>query len=200
MTKKQKIALRSNVRRPLATAFLTVLTLLTFFLETANADAPNDSTVPPPNAVAAPNPGDDWLLPPKRDDAPNAETPPIFAFGEILSDAAILTEIVAVGRIVKIDATEIETENRRTASTERFKRRPGGAILFRPPVDPNEAAKFCRKIREERENRDQIWLRNGDEFVGTLLAVDRRRVFFRAFGVDVAIPRGRVRAVRFADD
>jgi hypothetical protein len=41
-------------------------------------------------------------------------------------------------------------------------------------------------------------LRNGDEFDGELLKVDRRRVWVRAFNVEFAVPRGRVRAVRFA--
>ncbi|MBR4833682.1 MAG: hypothetical protein IKU86_05015, partial [Thermoguttaceae bacterium] len=94
----------------------------------------------------------------------------------------------------------IETEDRRIGRRERTPKRPGDAILFLPPVDPSAAEAFCGEILETSgaRNRDRFWLRNGDEFDGELLKIDRRRVWIRAFDVEFAVPRGRVRAVRFA--
>ena len=113
-----------------------------------------------------------------------------------------LASVAAVGKIVAIDANGIETEDRRRDRRERTPKRPGDAILFLPPVDPSAAEAFCSEIREASgdPNRDRFWLRNGDEFDGELLKIDRRRVWARAFGVEFAVPRGRVRAVRFAEN
>ena len=113
-----------------------------------------------------------------------------------------LDTVAAVGRIVAVDANGIETEDRRRDRRERTPKRPGDAILFLPPVDPSAAEAFCVEIREASgtRDRDRFWLRNGDEFDGELLKIDRRRVWIRAFDVEFAVPRGRVRAVRFAAD
>jgi hypothetical protein len=136
------------------------------------------------NASSLPDPGDDWILRAKNEnDEENA-----------------LAAVAAVGRIVEVGPNGIETEDRRRDRRERTAKRPGDAILFLPPVDPSAAEAFCGEIRAASgaRNRDRFWLRNGDEFDGELLKVDRRRVWVRAFNVEFAVPRGRVRAVRFA--
>ena len=137
-----------------------------------------------PNAASCPDPGDDWIL-----RAKNA------------AEESALISVAAVGRIVAVGADGIETEDRRRDRRERTPKRPGDAILFLPPVDPSAAEAFCVEIRKAPgdPNRDRFWLRNGDEFDGELLKIDRRRVWIRAFDVEFAVPRGRVRAVRFAE-
>ncbi|MBR4976418.1 MAG: hypothetical protein IKY61_05135, partial [Thermoguttaceae bacterium] len=139
------------------------------------------------NASSLPNPGDDWILQTKPGDG-----------GENVA----LASVAAVGRIVAVDANGVETEDRRRDRRERTPKRPGDAILFLPPVDPSAAEAFCVEIWETKgaRNRDRFWLRNGDEFDGELLKIDRRRVWIRAFDVEFAVPRGRVRAVRFAEN
>ncbi len=141
------------------------------------------------NAATLPNPGDDWIL--------RAATG-----GDVGEENALSTleRVAAVGKILAVDSTGIETEDRRLERRERTPKRPGDALLFWPPVDPSAAEAFCSEIRKASgaRNRDRFWLRNGDEFDGELLKIDRRRVWIRAFGVEFAVPRGRVRAVRFA--
>lgn len=159
------------------------------------------------NASSLPDPGDDWILRKKREtrdeasenDGANGDLR--FGSGNEAERFATLADVAAVGKIVAIDSTEIETEDRRRDRRERTPRRPGDAILFLPPVDPSAAEAFCAEIRKAPgdRNRDRFWLRNGDEFDGELLRVDRRRVWVRAFGVEFAVPRGRARAVRFAE-
>lgn len=145
-------------------------------------------------ASSLPNPGDDWILR-AADESERV--------GDKESERSALAFVAAVGKIVAVDSTGIETEDRRRDRRERTPRRPGDAILFLPPVDPSAAEAFCAEIWEEtgatgKRNRDRFWLRNGDEFDGELLKIDRRRVWIRAFDVEFAVPRGRVRAVRFA--
>ena len=142
---------------------------------------------PAQNASSLPNPGDDWILRAKNADG---------------SEENALASVAAVGRIVAVDRSGIESEDRRRDRRERTPKRPGDAILFLPPVDPSAAEAFCGEIRKAPgdPNRDRFWLRNGDEFDGELLKIDRRRVWIRAFDVEFAVPRGRVRAVRFAAD
>ncbi len=151
------------------------------------ADETTENAASIKETTANPNPGDDWILRRKTDDK---------------AGRTALADVAAVGKIVAIDATGIETEDRRRDRRERTPRRPGDAILFLPPVDPSAAEAFCVEIWETPgdRNRDRFWLRNGDEFDGELLRVDRRRVWIRAFDVEFAVPRGRVRAVRFAMD
>lgn len=160
--------------------------LLGFVAFEAKADASERLSETAQNAASLPNPGDDWILREKTDAA----------------EKNALASVAAVGKIVAIDANGIETEDRRRDRRERTPKRPGDAILFLPPVDPNAAEAFCVAIREApgERNRDRFWLRNGDEFDGELLKIDRRRVWIRAFGVEFVVPRGRVRAVRFAAD
>ena len=153
---------------------------------------------PPQNETAQvasslPNPGDDWIL-----RATDGET----KSRERETGRSALASVAAVGKIVAVDSTRIETEDRRRDRRERTPKRPGDAILFLPPVDPSAAEAFCAEIREASgaRDRDRFWLRNGDEFDGELLKIDRRRVWIRAFDVEFAVPRGRVRAVRFAAD
>lgn len=155
-------------------------TLLTAAEATENA-APIEET------TASPNPGDDWIFRRKTEDK---------------AERTALADVAAVGKIVAVDATGIETEDRRRDRRERTPKRPGDALLFWPPVDPSAAEAFCVEIREApgARDRDRFWLRNGDEFDGELLKIDRRRVWIRAFDVEFAVPRGRVRAVRFAAD
>lgn len=150
--------------------------------ETGGVASPQESGTAP-TASSLPDPGDDWILRAKNDAEENA-----------------LASVAAVGRIVAIGPNGIESEDRRRDRRERTPKRPGDAILFLPPVDPSAAEAFCGEIRETSgaPNRDRFWLRNGDEFDGELLKVDRRRVWIRAFDVEFAVPRGRVRAVRFA--
>lgn len=145
------------------------------------------------NAASLPDPGDDWIL--RTLSAKGNDD------GEGNGRSA-LDFVAAVGKIVAVDSTGIETEDRRRDRRERTPKRPGDAILFLPPVDPSAAEAFCSEIREApgERNRDRFWLRNGDEFDGELLKIDRRRVWIRAFDVEFAAPRGRVRAVRFAAD
>ena len=161
------------------------------------------------NASSLPNPGDDWILRKKREERDETSGNDGANGGSRSENEkaakrfAALADVAAVGKIVAIDSTEIETEDRRRDRRERTPRRPGDAILFLPPVDPSAAEAFCVEIWEEtgatgKRNRDRFWLRNGDEFDGELLKIDRRRVWIRAFGVEFAVPRGRVRAVRFA--
>lgn len=145
-------------------------------------------------ASSLPNPGDDWILR-AADESERV--------GDKERERSALASVAAVGKIVAVDSTGIETEDRRRDRRERTPRRPGDAILFLPPVDPSAAEAFCVEIWEETgatgtRNRDRFWLRNGDEFDGELLKIDRRRVWIRAFDVEFAVPRGRVRAVRFA--
>lgn len=147
-------------------------------------------------ASSLPNPGDDWIL--RASDEGKKD-------GGEENGRSALDSVAAVGKIVAVDSTGIETEDRRRERRERTSRRPGDAILFLPPVDPSAAEAFCVEIWEEtgatgKRNRDRFWLRNGDEFDGELLKIDRRRVWIRAFGVEFAVPRGRVRAVRFAEN
>lgn len=159
------------------------------------------------NASSLPDPGDDWILRKKsetRSEASgNGGTNGDLASGNAKTSEkfAALADVAAVGKIVAIDSTGIETEDRRRGRRERTPKRPGDAILFLPPVDPSAAQAFCVEIRETpgARDRDRFWLRNGDEFDGELLRVDRRRVWIRAFDVEFAVPRGRVRAVRFAE-
>lgn len=145
------------------------------------------------SAASLPNPGDDWIFRAtdgeKKDDDKG-------------KGRSALASVAAVGKIVAVDATGIETEDRRRDRRERTPKRPGDAILFLPPVDPSAAEAFCSEIREApgERNRDRFWLRNGDEFDGELMKIDRRRVWIRAFDVEFSVPRGRVRAVRFAAD
>ena len=158
-------------------------------------------------ASSLPDPGDDWILRKKREardeasgnDGANGELR--FGSGNEAERFATLADVAAVGKIVAVDSTGIETEDRRRDRRERTPRRPGDAILFLPPVDPSAAEAFCVEIRKApgARNRDRFWLRNGDEFDGELLRIDRRRVWVRAFGVEFAVPRGRARAVRFAE-
>ena len=138
------------------------------------------------NASSLPDPGDDWILRAKN--------------GVDGVEENALASVAAVGRIVAVGPSGIESEDRRRDRRERTPKRPGDAILFLPPVDPSAAEAFCGEVREAPgvRNRDRFWLRNGDEFDGELLKIDRRRVWIRAFGVEFAVPRGRVRAVRFA--
>lgn len=145
------------------------------------------------NAASSPDPGDDWIL-----RAANAKK----RGGDNENGRAALDSVAAVGKIVAVDATGIETEDRRRDRRERTPKRPGDAILFLPPVDPSAAAAFCVEIWEApgARDRDRFWLRNGDEFDGETLKIDRRRVWIRAFDVEFAVPRGRVRAVRFAEN
>ena len=145
------------------------------------------------SASSLPNPGDDWIfratVGEKKD-------------GDQGNGRSALSSVAAVGKIVAVGPSGIETEDRRRDRRERTPKRPGDAILFLPPVDPSAAEAFCVEIREAPgdRNRDRFWLRNGDEFDGDLVKIDRRRVWIRAFGVEFAVPRGRVRAVRFAED
>ena len=142
------------------------------------------------NASSLPDPGDDWIL--RAESAKEKED----------GEEKALASVAAVGKIVAVDANGIEAEDRRRDRRERTPKRPGDALLFLPPVDPSAAEAFCVEIREApgARDRDRFWLRNGDEFDGELLRVDRRRVWIRAFEVEFAVPRGRVRAVRFAAD
>ena len=144
-------------------------------------------------ASSLPNPGDDWIL-----RATDGET----KSRERETGRSALASVAAVGKIVAVDSTRIETEDRRRDRRERTPKRPGDAILFLPPVDPSAAEAFCVEIWEApgARDRDRFWLRNGDEFDGETLKIDRRRVWIRAFGVEFAVPRGRVRAVRFAEN
>ncbi|MBR2005427.1 MAG: hypothetical protein IJ991_14760 [Thermoguttaceae bacterium] len=159
------------------------------------------------NASSLPDPGDDWILRKKSEtrseasgnDEANGDLPSGNA--KTSESFAALADVAAVGKIVAIDSTGIETEDRRRDRRERTPKRLGDAILLSPPVDPSAAEAFCVEIREApgARDRDRFWLRNGDEFDGELLRVDRRRVWIRAFDVEFAVPRGRVRAVRFAE-
>ncbi|MBQ7111551.1 MAG: hypothetical protein IJO06_10035 [Thermoguttaceae bacterium] len=144
-------------------------------------------------ASSLPNPGDDWIL--RASDGRKK-------VGDEDDERSALASVAAVGKIVAVDSTGIETEDRRRDRRERTSRRPGDAILFLPPVDPSAAEAFCVEIWEApgARDRDRFWLRNGDEFDGETLKIDRRRVWIRAFGVEFAVPRGRVRAVRFAEN
>lgn len=149
------------------------------------------------NASSLPDPGDDWILR-KRSGARVEAAENDGGLGT--ERFATLADVAAVGRIVAVGSKGIETEDRRRNRRERTPKRPGDAILFLPPVDPSAAEAFCVEIREAGgdRDRDRFWLRNGDEFDGELLKIDRRRVWIRAFDVEFAVPRGRVRAVRFA--
>ena len=158
------------------------------------------------SASSLPDPGDDWILRKKRDKRPKTAAKD-GTNGELNFEnekgterLAALASVAAVGKIVAVGPSGIETEDRRRDRRERTPKRPGDAILFLPPVDPSAAEAFCSEIWETEgaRNRDRFWLRNGDEFDGELLKIDRRRVWIRAFDVEFAVPRGRVRAVRFA--
>lgn len=144
-------------------------------------------------ASILPDPGEDWILRASEGEKKD---------GGDDDGRSALASVAAVGKIVAVDSTGIATEERRRDRRERTPRRPGDAILFLPPVDPSAAEAFCVEIWETPgdRNRDRFWLRNGDEFDGELLKIDRRRVWIRAFDVEFAVPRGRVRAVRFAED
>lgn len=144
-----------------------------------------------PVASILPDPGEDWILLASEGEKKD---------GGDDDGRSALASVAAVGKIVAVDSTGIATEERRRDRRERTPRRPGDAILFLPPVDPSAAEAFCVEIWETPgdRNRDRFWLRNGDEFDGELLKIDRRRVWIRAFDVEFAVPRGRVRAVRFA--
>ena len=145
------------------------------------------------SASSLPNPGDDWIF-----RATVGETKD----GDQGNGRSALSSVAAVGKIVAVGPSGIETEDRRRDRRERTPKRPGDAILFLPPVDPSAAEAFCVEIWETPgdRNRDRFWLRNGDEFDGELVKIDRRRVWIRAFDVEFAVPRGRVRAVRFAEN
>ena len=159
----------------------------------SEANERGEAAPPTKETTARPNPGDDWIL-----RTPDGEKKD----GDEENGRSALDSVAAVGKIVAVDATGIETEDRRRDRRERTPKRPGDAILFLPPVDPSAAEAFCVEIRETSgaRDRDRFWLRNGDEFDGELLRVDRRRVWIRAFDVEFAVPQGRVRAVRFAMD
>lgn len=176
---------KSSTAFAVALAFVVASAFVGFSAETEKKTAASGSAE---NAATLPNPGDDWIL--------RAATEEIGAD----NDVSPLERVWAVGKIVAIDSTGIETEDRRLDRRERTPRRPGDAVLFLPPVDPSAATAFCEAIRKASgaRNRDRFWLRNGDEFDGELVKVDRRRVWIRAFDVEFAVPRGRVRAVRFA--
>ena len=159
----------------------------------SEANERGEAAPPTKETTARPNPGDDWIL-----RTPDGEKKD----GDEENGRSALDSVAAVGKIVAVDATGIETEDRRRDRRERTPKRPGDAILFLPPVDPSAAEAFCVEIRETSgaRDRDRFWLRNGDEFDGELLKIDRRRVWIRAFDVEFTVPRGRVRAVRFAAD
>ncbi len=145
-------------------------------------------------ASSLPDPGDDWILRAASERGNDG--------GDDGNGRSALDSVAAVGKIVAVDAIGIETEDRRRDRRERTPKRPGDSILFLPPVDPSAAETFCVEIWKApgARDRDRFWLRNGDEFDGELLKIDRRRVWIRAFDVEFAVPRGRVRAVRFATD
>ncbi len=181
-----------------------------FFKRTPSETSETSATPGAPsteNASSLPDPGDDWILRKKSEtrseasgnDETNGDLPSGSA--KTPESFAALADVAAVGKIVAIDSTGIETEDRRRDRRERTPKRLGDAILLSPPVDPSAAEAFCVEIREApgARDRDRFWLRNGDEFDGELLRVDRRRVWIRAFNVEFAVPRGRVRAVRFAE-
>ena len=180
-------------RRPSKLAVWASVALLCCGAFETNAVASPKENETAQSASSLPNPGDDWIfratVGEKKD-------------GDKGNGRSALASVAAVGKIVAVDATGIETEDRRRDRRERTPRRPGDAILFLPPVDPSAAEAFCIEIREAPgdRNRDRFWFRNGDEFDGELVKIDRRRVWIRAFDVEFAVPRGRVRAVRFAAD
>lgn len=139
----------------------------------------------PTNAVepGALNPNEDWLVAPT-----SAE-----------GDSSALSGTSSVGRVTRIDETNVETEDRLARVETRFKRPPGGAVLLKPQPSEAGVEKQVATIREIRRFHDYVWLRNGDEFPCDFLALDKRFAQLRAFDVDVKIPRGRVAAIRFRD-
>ena len=128
------------------------------------------------------NPNEDWLVLPGSDGA-----------------ASVFDATSSVGRITRIDATNIETEDRLKRAQTRFERPCGGGVLLKPQAESEDVEKRVHAILEERRRLDYIWLRNGDEFFCDFLALDKRFAYIRAFDVDVRIPRGRVAAIRFHD-
>lgn len=112
---------------------------------------------------------------------------------------SLLDGTTSIGRVTRIDATAIESEDRLKGVKSRFERPNGGGILLKPHSDLLEVEKRIRSIRDHRGFRDHVWLRNGDEFSCDFFSLDKRFARLRAFDVDVVIPRGRVLAIRFRD-
>ena len=129
------------------------------------------------------NPNEDWLV---------ASNP-----AEV--DSSALSGTSSVGRVTRIDATNVETEDRVAKVETRFGRPQGGAVLLKPQPAPADVEKRVVAIRKTRRRFDYVWLRNGDEFPCEFFALDKRFAYLRAFDVDVKIPRGRVAAIRFRD-
>ena len=127
----------------------------------------------------APSPTEDWLAP-----------------RELAPDRPLFEQSQAVGRIERVDGGEIVTERR--SDGERVSRplETTSFILFAPHEDSESDAFDGEASYRNAGVLARIWLRNGDAFDGKLIRIDRRRVYFSAFGRELTIPRGRVVAIR----
>ena len=123
----------------------------------------------------------------------------LFVASQCLGAAPLLDGTTAIGRVTRIDATAIESEDRLKGVESHFERPNGGGIILKPHSDLLEVEKRIRLIRDHRGFCDYVWLRNGDGFPCDFFTLDKRFARLRAFGVDFSIPRGRVLAIRFRD-
>lgn len=106
--------------------------------------------------------------------------------------------IKGIGLVVAIDEENIVFEDRLRDAKGSVLRQPGVGVVFLPPVNPEIAEQFCRCVQDVAgKEEDRVWLCNGDELLGTLVRMDSRRLWIRSFGVELIVPRHRVRAVRF---
>lgn len=73
---------------------------------------------------------------------------------------------------------------------------PGETIFFTSSRD-DVPLESISKSSSKNVDRDKLFLCNGDEFEGRFLRLDLRFVYFRAFEVELKIPRYRVYALHW---
>ena len=130
-------------------------------------------------SAAFPSVEEDWLAP-----------------CETSSDRSLFEQAYAVGRIERAEGDVIVTERRADGKRVEYSLITTSFILFAPHDVPESETFAAEPTYRVPRAHARIWLRNGDAFDGDLLRVDRRRVYFTAFGRELTIPRGRVRAIR----
>ena len=125
---------------------------------------------------------ENWLVFPREDDSPFSKE-----------------DVRGIGFVLTIDENNIVSEDRLRDVKVNYPRQSGMGIVFLPPVEPKRAEQFCRFLQEMEEEKDYIWLCNGDELSGTLISADLRHFTIKAYGVMLFVPRYKVRAIRFGN-
>ena len=111
------------------------------------------------------------------------------------SDGSVVVSARVVGRVERVDATRVVVEEPVEGRRVEYSRCELAGLAFAPRESSFDAERALSA--RATFSRDYVWLRNGDEFPCRLVLIDRRRATVDAFGLQFAIPRGRIRAFSF---